>query len=467
MKIKFLGAAGEVTGSCFLVQTGNIQFLVDCGMLQGGREAPIRNRQPFGFDPSELDFVLLTHAHIDHSGMLPKLIKAGYSGYIYATSATADLLDVLLPDSAHIQEIDAERASRKPRSQQGRHYGLTTPVYTMTDALQTLNHIKEIDYATMIDLAPGIKCRYQDAGHILGSAIIEIWITEGETTRKIVFSGDLGQPGRPILRDPTLIEEADILIMESTYGDRPHRTSNSTEEEIVEIFNRTLPKGNIIIPAFAVGRTQEVIYGLLRLARHDKVNNNLKVFVDSPMATKATAITMKHIELFDEEAKKMLSWKKIGTELPNLYFTESVEESQMLNKIRSGAIIISASGMCDAGRIKHHLRHNLGREECAIMITGFQAMGSLGRRLVDGVKRVRIFGEEINVRASIHTVGGLSAHADQPALINWAKGFKKPPKHTYLVHGEANPAEVLASRLENELNWNVYIPKRHESITFD
>lgn len=466
MKIKFLGAAGEVTGSCFLVQTGNIQFLVDCGMLQGGREAPIRNRQPFDFDPHELDFVLLTHAHIDHSGMLPKLIKDGYSGYIYTTRATADLLDVLLPDSAHIQEVDAERASRKPRSRQGRHYGLTTPIYYMADALQTLKHIKEIGYESIIDLAPGIKCRFQDAGHILGSAIIEIWITEDNITRKVVFSGDLGQPGRPILRDPTIIEEADILVMESTYGDRPHRTSNSTEEEIVDIFKRTLPKGNVIIPAFAVGRTQEVIYQLLQLARHDKIND-LKVFVDSPMATKATAITMKHMELFDEEAKKMLTWQEIGTELPNLYFTASAEESQLLNKIRSGAIIISASGMCDAGRIKHHLRHNLGRPECAIMITGFQAMGSLGRRLVDGVKKVRIFGEEINVRATIHTIGGLSAHADQPALLNWAKGFKKAPKHIYLVHGEPNPAETLANRLMEELNWNVHIPKRQETISFN
>lgn len=466
MKIKFLGAAGEVTGSCFLVQTGNIQFLVECGMLQGGREAPIRNRQPFDFDPHELDFVLLTHAHIDHSGMLPKLIKDGYSGYIYTTRATADLLDVLLPDSAHIQEVDAERASRKPRSRQGRHYGLTTPIYYMADALQTLKHIKETGYESIIDLAPGIKCRFQDAGHILGSAIIEIWITEDNITRKVVFSGDLGQPGRPILRDPTIIEEADILVMESTYGDRPHRTSNSTEEEIVDIFKRTLPKGNVIIPAFAVGRTQEVIYQLLQLARHDKIND-LKVFVDSPMATKATAITMKHMELFDEEAKKMLTWQEIGTELPNLYFTESAEESQLLNKIRSGAIIISASGMCDAGRIKHHLRHNLGRPECAIMITGFQAMGSLGRRLVDGVKKVRIFGEEINVRATIHTIGGLSAHADQPALLNWAKGFKKAPKHIYLVHGEPNPAETLANRLMEELNWNVHIPKRQETISFN
>lgn len=466
MKIKFLGAAGEVTGSCFLVQTGNIQFLVDCGMLQGGRDAPVRNREPFDFEPAEIDFVLLTHAHIDHSGMLPKLVKEGYTGHIYATQATADLLDVLLPDSAHIQEVDAERASRKPRSKQGTHYGLTTPVYMMADALQTLNHVKEIQYEDIIDLAPGIKCRFQDAGHILGSAIIEVWITEGDTTRKIVFSGDLGQPGRPILRDPTIIEEADILIMESTYGDRPHRTTHSTEEEMVGIFNRTLPRGNIVIPAFAVGRTQEVIYGLLQLSQHDKINN-LKVFVDSPMATKATAITMKHMELFDEEAKKMLTWKKIGNALPNLYFTESVEESQMLNKIRSGAIIISASGMCDAGRIRHHLRHNLGREECAIMITGFQAMGSLGRRLVDGVKTVRILGDEIPVRASIHTIGGLSAHADQPALMNWAKGFKKPPQHTFLVHGEANPAQCLASKLEAELNWNVHIPKRLEKISFN
>lgn len=466
MKITFLGAAGEVTGSCFLVQTGNIRFLVDCGMVQGGRDAPMRNRQAFDFEPSEIDFVLLTHAHIDHSGLLPKLVKEGYTGYIYATPATTDLLDVLLPDSAHIQEVEAERAQRKPRSQRGRHYGLTEPIYELNDALDSLRHLKIINYDEKQEIAPGIQCRFRDAGHILGSAIIEVWVTEGNTSRKIVFSGDLGQPDRPILRDPTFIQEADILIMESTYGDRPHRTQNSTEEEIAGIINDTLPKGNVIIPAFAVGRTQEVIYELLRLSSHDRLDN-FKVFVDSPMATKATAITMSHMDVFDEEAKKMLTWKKINREMPNLYFTESVEDSIALNNIRSGAIIISASGMCDAGRIKHHLRHNLPREECSIFITGFQAMGTLGRRLVDGAKRVRIFGEEINVRASIHTIGGLSAHADQPALINWAKGFGKPPQHIFLVHGEANPAHVLAGKLENELQWNIHIPKRKESISFE
>ncbi|MCP5472343.1 MAG: MBL fold metallo-hydrolase [Sinobacteraceae bacterium] len=287
---------------------------------------------------------------------------------------------------------------------------------------------------------------------MLGSAIIEVWITEHGNTRKLVFSGDLGQPGRPILRDPTVIEDTDVLLIESTYGDRTHRDSAATGVELVGIIDRTVHQqgGNVIVPAFAVGRTQEILYHLHRLVREGRLSD-LNVFVDSPMATEATRITQKHLELFDEQARQMAAWHALGNGLPNLHFTASVAESMALNGIRSGAIIISASGMCDAGRIKHHLRHNLPRSECSVLITGFQAKGTLGRRLVDGARRARIFGEDIPVRASIHTVGGLSAHADQAALLAWAAGFRRPPSHTYVVHGEEAAALALAEKLDRRL----------------
>ena len=459
MNITFLGAAREVTGSCYLVETTDTRFLVDCGMVQGGREAPARNRKPFAFDPKSIDFVLLTHAHIDHSGLLPKLTRAGFQGPIYTTAATADLLQVMLPDSAHIQEGDAERAKRYTRSAPGGSAELP-PLYTLEDAQDCLRQVRSTAYDQEFMPHTGARCRFRDAGHILGSAIIEVWISEHGQTAKLVFSGDLGQPGRPILRDPTPIEDADILVMESTYGDRTHKDMASSEGELIEIVDRTLHEqgGNVIVPAFAVGRTQEILYHLHRLTREGRLRN-LKVFVDSPMATEATRITRQHIELFDAQAKDLAGWHAVGKDLPYLHFTASADESRALNQIHSGAIIISASGMCDAGRIKHHLRHNLPRRECGVLITGFQAQGTLGRRLVDGAKRVTIFGEEIPVRAAIHTVGGLSAHADQPALLGWSANFRKPPARTFVVHGEASAALAFAERLRAERGWDVAVPE--------
>ena len=459
MNITFLGAAREVTGSCYLVETEGARFLVDCCMVQGGREASERNHKPFAFDPKTIDFVLLTHAHIDHSGLLPKLTRSGFPGPIYTTAATADLLEVMLPDSAHIQESDAERAKRHARSSSGRS-GELTPLYTLEDARDCLRQVRSIAYDETLEPHATVRCRFRDAGHILGSAIIEIWVTEHDKTTKIVFSGDLGQPGRPILRDPTPIEEADILVIESTYGNRVHKDLTATEEELIGVVERTLHKqgGNVIVPAFAVGRTQEILYHLHRLTREGRLQN-LNIFVDSPMATEATHITRRHLEQFDAAAKDLAGWHDLGKDLPYLHFTKSAEESKALNQIRSGAIIISASGMCDAGRIKHHLRHNLPRRECGVLITGFQAQGTLGRRLVDGEKRVRIFGDDVPVRAAIHTVGGLSAHADQPALLEWAGHFRKPPERTFVVHGEASAALEFAERLRAERGWNVAVPE--------
>lgn len=457
MNISFHGAAREVTGSCFLVQTADVRFLVDFGMLQGGREAPARNRKPFAFAPESIDFVLLTHAHIDHSGLLPKLTRAGFRGPIITTAATADLLEVMLPDSAHIQERDAERAQRYKKSAR-RSGDALTPLYTLKDAADCLTQALTVDYDQELAPATGIRCRFRDAGHILGSAIVEVWVTEHGQTTKLVFSGDLGQPGRPIVRDPTPIEEADILIIESTYGNRMHKDFKATEDELIDIVESTLQRGNVIVPAFAVGRTQEVIYHLHRLSREGRLSD-LKVFVDSPMATEVTRITQQHMELFDENAKRLAGWREVGRNLPYLHFTGSVEESMALNQISSGAIIISASGMCTAGRIKHHLRHNLPRRESSVMITGFQARGTLGRRLVDGADRVRIFGQDIPVRASVHTVGGLSAHADQAALLAWTANFSKPPAQTFVVHGEASAAEEFAGQLRAKSGWQVMVPE--------
>lgn len=462
MNITFLGAAREVTGSCFLVETSDARFLIDCGMIQGGHEASLRNRKPFAFDPESIDFVLLTHAHIDHSGLLPKLTRAGFRGPIHTTAATADLLQVMLPDSAHIQESDAERAKRQGKSARTGREALT-PLYTLNDAQDCLRHVRPIDYDRMLAPGTGVRCRFRDAGHILGSAIIEVWTIENGQTTKLVFSGDLGQPGRPILRDPTPIEETDILVIESTYGDRTHKDLTATEAELIEIVERTLDRGNVIVPAFAVGRTQEVIYHLHRLTREGRMRN-LNVFVDSPMASEVTRITRQHMELFDENATDLAGWHALGKDLPLLHFTESVEESMALNQIRSGAIIISASGMCTAGRIKHHLRHNLPRRECSVMITGFQAQGTLGRRLVDGADRVRIFGHDIPVHAAVHTVGGLSAHADQPALLAWVANFRKPPAQTFVVHGEASAAQVLAERLRAESGGDVTVPEPRQRV---
>lgn len=462
MNLSFLGAAREVTGSCYLIEADAARFLVDCGMVQGGREAPARNRQPFTFDPRSIDFVLLTHAHIDHSGLLPKLTRAGFRGPIFATAATADLLGVMLPDSAHIQEAGAERARRKARGVRG---SAGKPLYTMEDARSCLRQVRPVDYD--VELAPhsGIRCRFRDAGHILGSAIIEIWITEHDRTTKLVFSGDLGQPGRAILRDPTPIEEADVLIMESTYGDRAHRRLAPTRDELIRIVDGTLHErqGNVIVPAFAVGRTQEILYHLHELSRAGQLRH-LRVFVDSPMAAEATRITTQHLGLFNRAAQEMAEWHAAGGNPLSLRFVASVDESKALNQIRSGALIISASGMCNAGRIQHHLRHNLGRPECSVLITGFQAQGTLGRRLVDGARRVRIFGEEIPVRASIHTVGGLSAHADQPALLAWAANINKSPRQVFVVHGEAATALALAGRLRSDRAWNVTVPERGQCV---
>ncbi|HUO44070.1 MAG TPA: MBL fold metallo-hydrolase [Burkholderiales bacterium] len=463
MRLTFLGAAGEVTGSCYLVDTGAVRFIVDCGMFQGGHEADARNRAPFGFDPRSLDFVLLTHAHIDHSGLLPRLVAAGFAGPIFTTHATADLLRVMLLDSAHIQEKEAEW-HRRSASHDKHESGFSEPLYTTRDVEVSLGKIRDIGYETMITPGRGVRCRFRDAGHILGAAIIETWVEENGQTRKIVFSGDIGQ-GKPLLPEPAAIEDADIVLVESTYGNRLHRSLPDTIKELTHAINDTLvhKRGNVIVPAFAVGRTQDLLYLLGDLRLRNAVPD-LHIYVDSPLATQATEIMLRHRALLAPHTRDVLTAMLAGNGRPHVTFVESVEESIALNRIRGGALIISASGMCEGGRIKHHLTHNLGRRECTIIFAGFQAQGTLGRRIVDHASQVRIFGEEIPVRADVYTIGGLSAHADQNWLLAWLRHFRKPPRQIFIVHGEADAARIFRDTVQIQLGWNAVVPAAHSTV---
>ena len=462
MKLTFLGAAGEVTGSCFLVEGPGLRFLVDCGMFQGGREADAKNAQPFAFDPRALDFVLITHAHIDHSGLLPRLAAEGFRGPIYATEATADLLEVMLLDAAHIQEKEAEWRERGRR----RREAAAPPLYTVIEAQACLAQLKPVAYDAEVAPHPSVRCRFRDAGHILGSAIVEARVTAGGHTRRLVFSGDLGQPGRPIVRDPTPVTEADVLVVESTYGNRLHKPLNETLDEFVAALDETIVKrrGNVVIPAFAVGRTQDLLYLLADLHRSHRLPP-VQVYVDSPMATKATAITIRHADILDAPTRAQLDWLRTNPAQPRFSFVQDVEESMALDRVRHGAVIIAASGMCDGGRIRHHLAANLPRPESSIVFTGFQAQGTLGRRIVDGAREVRIFGEDIPVRARVHTIGGLSAHADQAALLGWLRKFRAPPRQTFVVHGEAATADLFAQTVREQLGWGATVPARGATIT--
>lgn len=467
MKITFLGAAGEVTGSSYLIETENTRFLVDCGMFQGGRDANRKNRMAFSFDPETIDFVLLTHAHIDHSGLLPRLGVLGFKGPVYTTSATVDLLHVMLKDSAHIQEKEAEWQNKKSYRKQRALLRETAPLYTVTQAETFLKQLRAIEYNDEINPNDSVQCIFRDAGHILGSAIIEVWVKNKMGRKKFVFSGDLGQPGHPIVCDPTPIHQTDILLIESTYGNRLHRSMSDTRIELIHAINNTLihKGGNIILPAFTVGRTQDLLFLLVDLHRQGKLGP-MDIYVDSPMALAATEITLKHMALLDKETTNIMQWLKTHSQHIKIHFIQDVEESMRLNDVKQGAVIISASGMCDAGRIKHHLKYNLSRSECTILITGFQAAGTLGRRLVDGIKRVRIYGQEISVKADIYTIGGLSAHADQAGLINWLSHFEHAPEKTFIVHGEPSNAASLANKIRDQRHWNVSIPEQHSTFSF-
>lgn len=474
MKLTFLGAAREVTGSSYLLEADGVRFLVDCGMFQGGRETRAKNQRAFSFDPRTIDFVILTHAHIDHSGLLPRLVALGFKGKIHTTRATCDLLAVMLPDSAHIQEKEAEYANldRFHRGRDRRDKAAPprdiAPLYTVAQAQASLKRLNPVDYDLEIAPHPQVRCTFRDAGHILGSAIVEVWVGAGAQRRKIVFSGDLGQPARPLLQDPTHIHDADYLLVESTYGNRDHKSMEATQDELVEAVTDTIERkgGNLVVPAFAVGRTQEMVYLLADLTRQGRLPK-LSVFVDSPMATAATEITYRHMAVLDDETHELIGRHGGAQYFKRLDFVEDVEESKALNRISGGAVIISASGMCEAGRIKFHLRANLPRRESTILITGFQAAGTLGRRLVDGAKRVRLLGEDITVRADLYTLGGLSAHADRSALLAWLGHFRDKPRRVFVVHGEESVATGFAAELQARFGWDAQAPSPGQSVILD
>ncbi len=464
--LRFHGAAGEVTGSCCEVTWQRTRFLVDCGQFQGGREADRRNERALNFAAGLPEFVVLTHAHIDHSGLLPLLAARGFRGPVYATPATCDLLEVMLQDAAHIQEKEAQwRRERAPApaspGEQGRDRD-DRPLYTVEDAKKSLALLQPRPYRAPFEPAPAIRVQFHDAGHILGSAITELSCHRGSAAIKLVFSGDLGQPGRPVLPDPTPIPHADVLVVESTYGNRLHKTLARTMDELTAVLCTTLPRGNIVIPAFAVGRTQEVLHVLTDLARQGAVPA-LNVFVDSPLATAATRIHARYAATLDRETRELAAWQRDHPERMSVRFTETPEDSMSLNRITSGAVILAASGMCEGGRIKHHLRHNLPRASSAIVFTGFQANGTLGRALVDGAQSVRLFREDIPVRASVHTIGGLSAHADQAALLGWLGGFHAAPARTFVVHGESEISEGFARLVRERLRWNNVVVAARET----
>ena len=467
MKITFLGAAETVTGSCYLVETEKTSFLVDCGMHQGHPLEEEMNQAPFPFKMEDIDFLLLTHAHIDHSGRIPRLYVSGYRNPVYTTQATADLCAIMLPDSGHIQEMEEEWRTRK----NGRAGKKIEPaLYTMEDAVRSCSLFKPLKYDVSINPAADVRVVFRDAGHILGSAILEIWITEDDKVSKIVFSGDLGNKGMPILRDPAIIESADYLVVESTYGDRLHANKTDKVERFVSVINETIAQGgNVIIPSFAVGRTQEIIYELHRAG--DKYKDQrmafmqIPVYIDSPLATSATRVFRENTDCYDEEARQYITDGNNPLDFPNLHFTRSAEESKMLNQSPESKIIISASGMCNAGRIRHHLKHNLWRPESTILFVGYQANGTLGRQLVDGVKRVKIFGEDIIVRARIEANEGFSGHADRDGLLDWIGAMKQKPAKILLVHGEPEVITAFADVISSRFGVETHIARLNETLT--
>lgn len=477
MKIRFLGAASSVTGSCHLITTGKYKFLLDCGLYQGNDDLDELNAREFEFDPAEIDFMLLSHAHIDHSGRIPLLVKRGFKGRLYCTDATADLLKIMLTDSASIQEKETEWKNRK-NLRAGRP--VVEPLYTVSDASAALNHITPVLYNQLIEINDEVSVVFNDAGHILGSSIIEMFITENNDVSKIVYSGDLGVKGKPILRDPTIIKKADFLIMESTYGNRVHQKNSNGIEKLIEIILKTIRRGgNVIIPSFAVGRTQELIYELNRFyEEHEDYKEQLKdifVYIDSPMATSATEIFRRNVQAFDDETKAYILRGNHPLDFKNLKFTRTVEESVALNNDPTPKVIISSSGMCEAGRIKHHLKHNLWNPKSSIVFVGYQAVGTLGRSLLNGDKKVTIFGEKINVEAEIYNLEGFSGHADQDGLLEWLSGFIKRPSKVFLVHGEDEAKKEFARLAKEVLGYDLivvegdteYTLSKHEIVSVD
>lgn len=464
MRIEFVGGARTVTGSSYIISGDGFTAMVDCGMFQGKRVLRERNSLNLIYKPEEIDVLLLTHAHVDHSGLIPKLVKNGFSSSIYATRATVDLCSIMLPDSGHIQEMDAEWVNRRNMKM-----GLEAvePLYTVEDAEDAMQYFVPVKYGDVIEVHPNIKARFRDDGHILGSSFIELWVEEGGKTTKVVFSGDIGSRDQAIVRDPERAEEADILLIESTYGDRLHKSKKDTYEEFKNIIlDSHNKKGNIVIPSFAVERTQEIIFTLGKLFKSGEMPS-IPVYIDSPLAISATEVFRKNPECFDDEMKKILMSGDSPLDFPNLFFTRSTEESKKLNKEARGAIIISASGMCTAGRIKYHLQNNLYKPESSVIFVGYQAEGTLGRRLIDGAKRVRIYGMDVLVNAQIYTLGGFSAHADRNGLIDWMSSIKNDNLRVFVVHGEESASLHFAELVGERFSYETAVPRWGEIIDLE
>ena len=463
-----------VTGSNFLVEAAGKKFLVDCGMYQGKAELEMENYNPFDYNPAEIDFMLLTHAHIDHSGRIPKLYNEGFKGPIYAQKATCDLCGIMLPDSGHIQEMESEWKNKK-RLRKGEQ--TLPPLYTAEDAIDCQELFVPIKYDEIIQIDENINVRFNDAGHMLGSSIIEVWVKENGKETKTVFSGDIGNNDIPLLSSPTMIEDADYLVMESTYGSRLHLRNEEKAKMFLDIVSETLDNGGtVVIPSFAVGRTQEILYEINKLKdiitdeefkRKYKTLMKSPVYVDSPLAISATEVFKNNEDLFDDETKAIMERGDNPLEFPGLKFTRTADESKALNESDEPSIIISASGMCEVGRIKHHLKHNIWNPNSTILFVGYQAPGTLGRSIVDGAKKVKIFGEEFSVKARIEYIEGYSGHADQEWLLNFVYSFIKKPKHIFLVHGEPNGQLVLKNKIVDTTQIPVTIPGYGEKYTLD
>ncbi|MBU1248872.1 MAG: MBL fold metallo-hydrolase [Proteobacteria bacterium] len=465
MKITFLGAAGTVTGSSYLLECCGTKFMLDCGLFQGNSEMEKRNFRTPSYDPKDLDFILITHAHIDHTGLLPRLVQKGFSGPIYASEPTLDLMEIMLLDSAHIQEMEAEWANRKTKRTGGK---MVNPLYTSIDAESTLSLIRPVTYEKTFEPVQGVRVTYRDAGHILGSAFIRIEYEEDGKTLSMLFSGDLGRPDQLIVNNPSIAKTPDYLFLESTYGNRDHKDESNSLDELANAIDYAYSHGEkVVIPAFAVERSQQIIYTLHLLASQGRLPADMPVYLDSPMAIRATEVFKKHPGYADKAMQDLIAKGENPFDLPNLRYTLSTEDSKAINETPGAAVVISASGMCNAGRIKHHLRHNLWRPGAAVVFVGYQAMGTLGRKLVGGSGMVRIFGEEVAVAAKIFTIGGFSGHAGQKEILDWVSHFKDTRMKVFLVHGEPKAQRVLSGLLKEKFDLAVHIADYLEEVVLE
>lgn len=463
IKLSFLGAARNVTGSQYLLEAGKTRVLVDCGLYQE-RELKGRNWAPFDVPPHTVDCVLLTHAHVDHCGLLPKLVRDGFRGRIFTTAATAEITEIMLLDTAKLQQEDAEFKTKRHQREGRRGPFPEVPLYTTDDAERVSPHFSQVGYAESFSIGEGIEAAFYDAGHVLGSAMIKVVVGRGREARTLIFSGDIGMRNKPILHDRTTFDEADYIIIESTYGDRLHENPEGIGEALAGVINTTLKAGgNIIVPSFALQRSQELMYYLNEL-RHSGLIPPLTVFVDSPMASSITAVFERHPELYDEAMTELLRQHRSPFEFPGLKMLQTVEESKAVNRISGGVMVIAGSGMCNGGRVKHHLVANIARPESTVLFVGYQAVGTLGRHIVDGAREVRILGQNYPVRARIAQISGFSAHADRDGLLRWLEALKKPPRHLFVTHGEASVADRFAGLVRGKTGWGVSVPEYRQEV---